>query len=244
MKILISIRSVVRTVAGLILAIVLFSNARAQIFSSEAKIIQFSGVVVSGIDSKPLPFSTIINTSRSKGTIADASGFFSFVAQVGDSIRFSSVGFRPRTLIIPDTIRHDAYSIVMPMEQDTIMLMETVIYPWPSKEQFREAFVSLELPETELDIINRNFNLATIREQARHGKMTSDMNYHSLMQQRTSQLYYQNQMMPNNLLNPFAWSQFIKQWRRKKEADKKEEQNKGYQEYESSSYGDYEKINE
>lgn len=212
---------------------------QAQMYSSDAKIIQFSGVVVSGIDSKPLPYSTIMNLEKNRGTIADASGFFSFVAQVGDSIRFSSVGFRSRTLIIPDTIHHDAYSVIMPMEQDTIMLMETVIYPWPSKEQFREAFVNLELPETEADIINRNFNLATIREQAKHGKMTSNMNYYSLMQQQTARLYYQNQMMPNNLLNPFAWSQFIKQWRRRKEADKKEEIQKGYQEYGSSSGNDY-----
>ena len=209
-------------------------RGQGRLYSSQSKVIQFSGVVVNGADSKPLPFSTVM--------ILNHSGFFSFVAVVGDTVEFSTVGFSPRRLIIPDTIRHDAYSIVMPLEQDTIMLMETVIYPWPTKEKFREAFVNLELPETEADIIRRNFNLALVREQAQEGKMDANMNYRSLMQQQTSQLYYQNQMVPNNLLNPFAWAQFIKQWRRRKEADKiMDQQSEGYRQYEnSSSYSDSE----
>lgn len=217
-------------------------RGQGRLYSSQSKVIQFSGVVVNGADSKPLPFSTVMILNHNRGTVADASGFFSFVAVVGDTVEFSTVGFSPRRLIIPDTIRHDAYSIVMPLEQDTIMLMETVIYPWPTKEKFREAFVNLELPETEADIIRRNFNLALVREQAQEGKMDANMNYRSMMQQQTSQLYYQNQMVPNNLLNPFAWAQFIKQWRRRKEADKiMDQQSEGYRQYEnSSSYSDSE----
>lgn len=217
-------------------------RGQGRLYSSQSKVIQFSGVVVNGADSKPLPFSTVMILNHHRGTVADASGFFSFVAVVGDTVEFSTVGFSPRRLIIPDTIRHDAYSIVMPLEQDTIMLMETVIYPWPTKEKFREAFINLELPETEADIIRRNFNLALVREQAREGKMDANMNYRSLMQQQTTQLYYQNQMVPNNLLNPFAWAQFIKQWRRRKDADKiMEQQSEGYRQYEnSSSYSDSE----
>ena len=199
-------------------------RGQGRLYSSQSKVIQFSGVVVNGADSKPLPFSTVM------------------ILNHGDTVEFSTVGFSPRRLIIPDTIRHDAYSIVMPLEQDTIMLMETVIYPWPTKEKFREAFINLELPETEADIIRRNFNLALVREQAREGKMDANMNYRSLMQQQTTQLYYQNQMVPNNLLNPFAWAQFIKQWRRRKDADKiMEQQSEGYRQYEnSSSYSDSE----
>ena len=217
-------------------------RGQGRLYSSQSKVIQFSGVVVNGADSKPLPFSTVMILNHHRGTVADASGFFSFVAVVGDTVEFSTVGFSPRRLIIPDTIRHDAYSIVMPLEQDTIMLMETVIYPWPTKEKFREAFINLELPETEADIIRRNFNLALVREQAREGTLEANMNYRSLMQQQTTQLYYQNQMVPNNLLNPFAWAQFIKQWRRRKDADKiMEQQSEGYRQYEnSSSYSDSE----
>ncbi|MCH5244383.1 MAG: hypothetical protein J1F29_05730 [Lentimicrobiaceae bacterium] len=213
------------------------SLAYAQLrqYASSAKIIQFSGVVVSGIDTSPLPFTTLIIGSRRQGTIADANGFFSFVALVGDTVRFTSVGYRPRYVIIPDTITHDAYSMVVPMEQDTIMLLETVIYPWPSKEKFREAFVNLKLPESESDIVRKNFDLAAIREQARNGKMNADMNYRSLMQQQSARLYYQNQVAPVNLLNPFAWAQFVKQIKRRKEMETVEGQD--YKQYESTSSG-------
>lgn len=210
-------------------------HAQSRIYASPAKVVQFSGVVVSAVDGAPLPFTTLLIGSRRQGTIADAGGFFSFVALVGDSVRFSSVGYQPRYVIIPDTIHFDAYSMVVPMEQDTVMLMETVIYPWPSKEKFREAFVNLKLPESEADIVRKNFNLAALREQARHGNMNAEMNYRSLMRQQTAQLYYQNQVAPVNLLNPFAWAQFVKQLKRHKEAEKIQSQD--YKDYESTSAG-------
>ncbi|MCM1169205.1 MAG: carboxypeptidase-like regulatory domain-containing protein [Bacteroides sp.] len=205
--------------------------------AAPAKIIQFSGVVVSGIDSNPLPFTTLIIGSRRQGTIADANGFFSFVALVGDTVRFTSVGYRPRSVVIPDTIRHDAYSMMVPMEQDTVMLLETVIYPWPSKDKFREAFINLKLPQSDMDIIRKNFDLASMREQARNGKMSADMNYRSLMQQQVSRNYYQNQVAPVNLLNPFAWAQFVKQLKRRKDMEKTEAQGQDYKQYEATPSG-------
>ncbi|MDE6493131.1 MAG: carboxypeptidase-like regulatory domain-containing protein [Bacteroidales bacterium] len=234
-----------RRIPGLLLLLLLsgsISEAQSRLFFSRSKVVQFSGVVVSGHDSHPLPFTTIVVSNRKRGMISDASGFFSFVAVSGDSVRFSSVGYQNRIVVIPDTI--DACSVVVPLEQDTIMLMETVIYPWPDKERFREAFVNLELPETEADILQKNFNLASIREQARNGKMNADMNYRSLMQQQGARLYYQNQMAPNNLLNPFAWAQFVKQWKRRKEVEREMSQSEGYRQYESvtppADYPEYE----
>ncbi|MDE7337904.1 MAG: hypothetical protein K2M92_01310, partial [Bacteroidales bacterium] len=72
-----------------------------------------------------------------------------------------------------------------------------------------------------------------MREQARAGKMDANMNYRNIMQQQSQRLYYQNQQAPNNLLNPFAWARFIKQWQRKRKADKLEKQSEGYKEYET-----------
>ncbi len=208
------------------------AQAQYRLFGGQ-KLIQFSGVVVRGVDPKPLPFTTIYIENRRQGCMADANGYFSFVAVGGDSVRFSSVGYQTRYFIIPDTSHFDSYSVVIPLEQDTVMLLEAVVYPWPSKEKFRDAFINLELPENDAEIIQKNFNLATMREQARAGKMDANMNYHSLMQQQSQRLYYQNQQAPNNLLNPFAWARFIKQWQRKRKADKLEKQNEGYKDYES-----------
>ncbi|MEG2665872.1 MAG: carboxypeptidase-like regulatory domain-containing protein [Bacteroidales bacterium] len=195
------------------------------------KIIQFSGVMVNAHDLSPIPFATIVINGTGRGAVADVSGFFTFVAVSGDVIKFSSVGYEPALFVIPDSIRADAYSIIQPMVQDTIMLMETVIYPWPSKDKFREAFVSVKLPEQDADIVRKNFNLATMREQARIGKMDANMNYRSLMQEQVGKLYSQGQVSPNNLLNPFAWAQFVKRWKQQKKVKDMEEATDSYQDY-------------
>jgi hypothetical protein len=34
------------------------------------------------------------------------------------------------------------------------------------------------------------------------------------MRQRSNKLYYSGQVAPMNIFNPFAWSEFIKAWKR------------------------------
>jgi hypothetical protein len=90
------------------------------------------------------------------------------------------------------------------------MLAETVVFPWNSYEQFKEAFMNLEIPE---DDVNRAFNnLALIEDQLQMYGADPDpsLNYKYFMQQTYNQLYYAGQLPPNNLLNPIAWAQFFK----------------------------------
>lgn len=195
------------------------------------RVVQFSGILVDASDLTPIPFGTIRIVGTNRGVISNANGFFTFVALTGDVVAFSSIGYQSFNLKISDTLKSDNYSVVQSLVQDTIMLAETVIYPWPSKDKFREAFVKLELPETDADILRRNFNLAAVREQAKAGKMDANMNYRNLTQQRVDQLYYKGQMAPNNLLNPFAWLKFVKKWQQQKKQDKIEKQEKEFDDY-------------
>ncbi len=50
----------------------------------------------------------------------------------GEKVRFTCVGLEPVTITIPDTLTQDRYAIVQLMSQDTILLPEAVIFPWPS----------------------------------------------------------------------------------------------------------------
>ena len=49
-------------------------------------LVQFTGVVVTGDSLKPVPYTHIIDRTRNRGTISDYYGYFSFVAQRGDTI--------------------------------------------------------------------------------------------------------------------------------------------------------------
>lgn len=193
-------------------------------FRAEAQqyndLVQFSGVVVTADSLRPVPFTNISVAKSNRGITSDYWGFFSIVVHKNDLITFSAVGFKPGSFRIPDTLSANRYSLIQVMSSDTIMLTETVIYPWPSKEQFRHAFLTLNIPDDDIEIARRNLAYMEMREiygrnydPERYG-FTPAQSYHNYMSAQADKLYYNGQTMPNNLLNPIAWAKFIKAWKR------------------------------
>jgi hypothetical protein len=176
-------------------------------------LVQFSGAVVSGDSLRPVPFAHIIDHNTGFGTISDYYGYFSFVARKGDTVTFSAVGFKKDSFIIPDTIRSNRYTMFQVMTSDTIYLAETVIYPWPTKEQFKEAFLKLEIPDDDLEIARKNLDRYELYVRSQEIAMDGSMNYRNYIDQTMSKLYYAGQTQPISLLNPFAWAQFFQAWK-------------------------------
>lgn len=194
------------------LVLLFAAQAKAQT-SVPRGLVQFSGVVVEGDSLKPVPFTAIVIRNSNRGTVSDYYGYFSFVAQKGDTIDFSSIGYKRATFVIPDTLTINKYSLIQVVRPDTVFLRETVIYPWPTKEQFREAFLQLELPEDDMDRARKNLENAAMKDKINGVVMDGSMNYRHMMQQQQSRLYYAGQLPPNNLLNPIAWAKFIQAWK-------------------------------
>ena len=184
-------------------------NTKAQVKDG---VVQFSGVVVTADSLKPIPYVNIMVKGTSHGTVSDYYGFFSFVAKMKDVIIFSSIGHKKSYYTIPDTLTDSKYSLIQVLNKDTFLLKETVIYPWPSREQFKEAFLKLRLPEDDLDRAKRNLERAEMKEKLDALPMDGRMNQSYAMKQETSKLYYAGQLPPNNLLNPVAWAEFIRAW--------------------------------
>lgn len=192
-----------------------FSLAGSNAFSQrrDPDLVQFSGIIVTADNLQPIPYCDIIIRKANRGTISDFNGYFSFVAKKGDIIDFSALGFRKSSYKIPDTLSRDHYSLIQAMSSDTLLLTEAVVYPWPSVEQFKEAFINLQIPDDDLTIAQRNLDMQTVHERANAMPMDGSMNYRYTIDKQTARLYYVGQLPPNNLLNPFAWAQFIKAWR-------------------------------
>lgn len=176
-------------------------------------LVQFSGVVVEGDSLRPIPYASVIVQNSYRGTVSDYFGYFSFVAQEGDTIEFSAIGFQSAFFIIPDTLTNNKYSLIQVLRMDTINLSTTDVYPWPTKEQFKKAFLALELPEDDIIRADRNMARADVKERMTGMAMDASLNYKYSMQQYQSKLYYAGQLPPNNLLNPIAWAKFIKAWK-------------------------------
>lgn len=199
---------------GLVLS---FAFSYAQ---SRDDLVQFSGIVVTADSLDPVPFTNIVVNNTSRGTTSDYFGFFSIVVHKKDIITFSAVGYKKVVYRIPDTLSADRYSLIQVMTSDTIMLSETVIYPWPTKEQFRYAFLKLNVPDDDIEIARKNMERMAMKDADRKHRdpdlyaMDGYQNYKNYTSNMADRLYYAGQAPPNNLLNPFAWAKFIEAWKR------------------------------
>ncbi len=173
-------------------------------------LIQFSGVVVTDSLS-PVPFTNIMIKNTYRGTMSDVFGYFSFVAQEGDTILFSAVGFMRDQYVVP-LMPENKYSMIHVMRRDTIRLKEMSVYPWPSREQFTEAFLNLRLPDDDLQLAMRNLSPAEMvqRMESMHPDAYQSFQYQMALDQ--TRLYYAGGTPPVNLFNPIAWAQFIQAW--------------------------------
>ena len=176
-------------------------------------LVQFSGVVLDTDSLNPLPYTSILIKHTRRGTITDYFGYFSFVAQKNDTILFHSVGYKTAEFVIPDTLHNDRYSLIQVLIRDTVQLEEAKVYPWPSIEQFKQAFLNLKIPEDDYERAMKNLAREEILKRAEAMPMDGSLNYKYAMQQRQSKLYYAGQAPPISLLNPIAWAQFIRAWK-------------------------------
>jgi hypothetical protein len=177
------------------------------------RVIQFSGLVVTGDSLKPLPYSTVWVKGSRRGTTTDYYGFFSIPVYENDTLRFSSIGYKEAFYPVPDTLSRHRYSAVQIMTRDTVYLSETVVYPWPTREQFRQAFIHTEIPEDDYDRAMRNLAHAEMRERFEKMPMDGSMNFRHHLQQHSDRLYYAGQSPPIRIFDPMAWADFIKAWR-------------------------------
>jgi hypothetical protein len=195
----------------LVFPVLLFAQLEPE--NEELDVIQFSGVAVNAKNLDPVSFTNVIIKNTRRGTISDYNGYFSFVALKSDTIVFSAIGFKESEFVIPDTISGNRYSLIHVMDSDTILLAPTVIYPWPTEEDFKEAFINLNIPDDDIEIAHKNLAKAEMKERAMNYKMDGSMNYQNYIEHETSKLYYAGQTQPISLLNPFAWAEFIKAWK-------------------------------
>jgi len=178
----------------------------------EKKLVQFSGVILAADTLEPVPYVSIFDKTIHRTTFSDYSGFFSFVVQPGDTIMFASAGFRKTLYIIPDTLSDNRYTMVQLLKPDTILLKTVDVYPWPTREQFAQAFMDLELPQTAYDRYEHNMSLAELK--AVNNDFGDALScYDAQMSREYSRLYRQGQIPTFNLLSPSAWKSFIKTWK-------------------------------
>jgi len=175
------------------------------------QVIQLSGIVIADEDTiKPLHYVNIGVKNTARGTTTNYEGFFSLPLHKTDTIIFSIVGYKKAILTVPQELIADRYSIIQTMKKDTIQLPETVIYPWPSPEEFKRAFIELDIPDDEIAIARKNLAKEELRELGKLLPTDGREATSAYLRNESKKMIYRGQTPPNNLLNPFAWIQFFK----------------------------------
>ena len=181
--------------------------------TDNTKLIQFSGIVVSSDSLRPIPYASIANLTAKKVVLTDFYGFFSFVAEKGDNVEISALGFKKVYLKIPDSLKNNKYSLVQVLSQDTLKFEGVFLCPWQSYEQFKQEVINLKLPVDDMDRAMKNLALAKLKDKYQPMPNDGGMNFRNLVDQEVARRYYiGGQSQPISLLNPFAWAKFIKAW--------------------------------
>ena len=198
----------------LIAALVLPVAAKAQFETFKDSVVQLYGLVMTADSLKGLESVSVVIKGQNRGTITNNKGVFSIVVLKGDNVEFTSIGFKPKTIHIPENLEGNQQSVIQLMVNDTIFLAATIIKARPTRQQFERDFLNTQVPDDYITIARKNNSEATRRVLVANLPTDGREASSNYLRQTANKSYYAGQAPPMNIFNPFAWAEFIKAWKR------------------------------
>ena len=184
----------------------------------EPRIVQLTGVIFTPDSLSVIPGVHVYVPKGGRGTTTNPYGFFSMPVLEGDSVVFSSVGFKRQFFIVPEHTESQSLKLVFTMDEDVTFLSEVEVFPYPTEEMFKKALVSMQLPDQRnYDNLDSWVSASYMRND--YQRITPEIAAQKYYQQMQGRQYQDSYMLPaNNLLNPYSWANFIKSLKKNKEA--------------------------
>ncbi|MBN1952409.1 MAG: hypothetical protein JW801_14505 [Bacteroidales bacterium] len=202
-------------VQSCILVIVVFMcslQLRAQDASGNLNLVQLNGRLLNEF-LQPLPYAHILILNNYRGTITDREGIYSLVTSVGDSVMFSTLGYKKHILVVPDTLPESFLNLDLVLLADTFMIAEVEIYPWKNYEEFKRAFLNVELPDDDLDHARKN--IALLKTQIIMDEVPSARaNFQQILNDQYRQTFNQGTYPSYQIFNVMAWADFFEALKR------------------------------
>lgn len=146
------------TTLAVVFACLLYIDAQAQQVPQTDSVIHIAGVVLSGDSLQPLINAHVI-VNQQRATLSGNMGYFAIGAQPGDTVVVSYVGYQTKILLIPKELNSTEYYTYVVLDKDTLSINEVVINPWPTKQQFRAAFMNHRTQNKEQEVAQYNIDL-------------------------------------------------------------------------------------
>jgi len=149
-----------------IIFILLLTSLIAHVASSQQRLperfIQVDGFVYDKY-LNPVPNVTIYSLNLRVGSTSKQNGIYSIISLPGDTIVFSTVGFRRTLLPVPENITDTHYHMDIYLDYDTIAIKDVLVLPWGSYAEFKKAVLDADVHDAKVE--NMTDNLIIIQKQ-------------------------------------------------------------------------------
>ena len=176
---------------------------------------QFSGLVVGGDSLYGIPGVVVYVPKAGRGTVTNQSGYFSMPTLVGDTAIISALGYKKKQVVIPKSDKQSV-TLIIELAEDTIYLPIVEIFPYPTEEVFKQAFIAMGNADPYYFRMANNVNPVTLQKLLRNSSLSTSENQRYTLR---------NQLYPGSgasysqglqLFNPYAWSDLVRSVRRNK----------------------------
>lgn len=192
----------------ILIVVCLSASYTSKAQSSAQKLIQVSGLVVGGDSMYGIPGVYIYIPKAGRGTVTSHVGYFSLPVLTGDSMVIRSLGYKEKSYVVPYSDK-DQLSVIIQLTEDTTLLPEVEIFPYPTERLFKEAFMALKLPEQDMDNMHKNLNEQVMKRMMYNTKPDGAQMHNYYMQQQVQKMDTRYQSPSFAFLNPFAWMNFV-----------------------------------
>jgi hypothetical protein len=179
----------------------------------EKKVIQLSGIILNADSTDAVPGVNIYVPKKGRGTVSGRFGYFSMPVLEGDTILFTFIGLKKQTFSVPNKVDDDRISLILTMEIDEIALAEIEVVPYPTEEEFKQAVLAMTVVDP-MVVSRSNMSPEMLLRWAESMPASGNENFRSFQE---GQLLQNNDIYgprPLRILDPFAWSQFIRSIKR------------------------------
>lgn len=179
----------------------------------EKKVIQLSGIILNADSTDAVSGVNIYVPKKGRGTSSGRFGYFSMPVLEGDSVVFSFIGLKRQSFKVPEKVENDKISLILTMQVDEIALAEIEVMPYPTEDEFKNAVLAMTVVDP-MSISRANMSPEMLLRWAESIPASGNENFRYFQRAQLQQNQDLYGPRPLRLLDPFAWSQFIRSIKR------------------------------
>jgi len=131
----------------LLILVIVLKIINNSTFAQNNNFVKFHGTVINSDDYKPIINANIINISSGFIAISNDVGVFEIQYKTFDSLKISAIGFETQYYVFSGKITDSDISDFIVMKTNVYNLPEVKIFTFKNYDEFKKAFVELEVKE-------------------------------------------------------------------------------------------------